>query len=161
MKKYTTQPEQNPHEIGIDIRQLLLRCRRYWYVFILCALATSALAWAYLRYTVPVYEVRSAVLLKDEKNKQGVSATDLISKELGLGDKKMLADEAKLMNSYLILEKVVKKLKLDRAVYKRGTVRDEELYGTTSPIIIDSLNLRDSTKDFKAALDILDDTQFE
>jgi tyrosine-protein kinase Etk/Wzc len=161
MKKYTTHNEHNPNEVGIDVRQLLQRCRRYWYIFVLSTLATSALAWAYLRYTVPVYEVKSAILLKDEKNKQGVSATDLISKELGLGDKKMLADEAKLMNSYLIVEKVVKKLKLDRAIYKRGTVRDEELYGATSPLIIDSLNLRDTVQGFKAALDIIDDSHFE
>jgi tyrosine-protein kinase Etk/Wzc len=153
---------KNTQEGGINVRQFLKRCREHWYVFLICPALMFGLAWLYARYQVPVYEVKSSVLLKDEKNKQGVSASDLISKELGLTNEiKMLADESKIMSSYTIVEKIVKQLKLDRVVYKDGTVLDEELYGVDSPIVIDSLNLSDSTKTFKASLSIIDDSKFE
>jgi tyrosine-protein kinase Etk/Wzc len=144
------------------VRQFIKRCRERWYVFLICPVLMFGLAWVFMRYQVPVYEVKSSVLLKDEKNKQGVSASDLISKELGLTNEvKMLADESQIMASYTIVEKIVKQLKLDRVVYKKGTLLDEELYGSDSPILIDSLTLWDSTKTFKAALDVIDNTKFE
>jgi tyrosine-protein kinase Etk/Wzc len=153
---------RNKQEGGINVRQFIKRCRERWYVFLICPALIFSLAWVYTRYQVPVYEVKSSVLLKDEKNKQGVSASDLISKELGLTNEvKMLADESKIMASYSIVEKIVKQLKLDRIVYKKGTLLDEELYGPDSPILIDSLTLWDSTKTFKAALDIIDNTKFD
>jgi tyrosine-protein kinase Etk/Wzc len=153
---------KNTQEGGINVRQFIKRCRERWYVFLICPALMFGLAWLYARYQVPVYEVRSSILLKDEKNKQGVSASDLISKELGLTNEvKMLADESKIMASYTIVEKIVKQLKLDRVVYKKGTLLDEELYGADSPILIDSLTLWDSTKTFKAALDIIDNTKYE
>jgi capsular exopolysaccharide synthesis family protein len=152
----------NPQEAGIDLRQLLKRCRRNWYLFLLIPALIGALASFLLRYQVPVYEVKSSVLLRDEKNKQGVSSMDLIAKELGLvSDKKMVIDESKIMSSYTIIERVVNKLKLDRIVYRKGTIKDVELYGGTAPIQIDSFTLRDTAKGFKALIDIISDTQYE
>jgi tyrosine-protein kinase Etk/Wzc len=159
----TTNNQQKSHEEGgIDLRQVGKRIRKFWYLFILFPMLMSALAWAYLQYQVPVYEVKSAILIKDEKNKQGISATDLITKELGLsGSKKMLVDESKIMTSYTVIEKVVKDLKLDRTVLVKGTVIDKEIYGERCPIKIDSFVLRDTITDFKAALEVLDDNTFE
>jgi tyrosine-protein kinase Etk/Wzc len=164
MSNYTTQQQNRPNntqEAGIDVSQLLRRAVRHWYLFLLLPTITAALAWAYLRYQVPVYEIKSTILIKDEKNKQGISATDLISKEFGLsGTKKMLVDESKIMTSFTVIEKVVRDLKLDRIVYHRGALKDMELYENDSPIVIDSFSLKDSTKSFKASLDILDKDKF-
>jgi tyrosine-protein kinase Etk/Wzc len=162
MTNTTNNQQKNLEEGGIDLRQIGKRIRKFWYLFILLPMLMSALAWAYLQYQVPVYEVKSAILIKDEKNKQGISATDLISKELGLsGSKKMLVDESKIMTSYTVIEKVVKDLKLDRTVLVTGTVIDKEVYGEKAPIKIDSFVLRDTITDFKAALEVLDDNTFE
>ena len=161
-----TNNNQNKYNIseegGIDLRLLFKRARKFWYLFILFPLLMSAFAWAYLQYQVPVYEVKSAILFKDEKNKQGISATDLISKELGLiGSKKMLVDESRIMTSYTVIEKVVKDLKLDRIVSVRGAVINKEIYGEKCPIVIDSFLLHDTVKDFNADLDVIDGNSFE
>ena len=70
---------KSSEEAGINIRQFLQRCKKYWYIFLILPILTSIGVWFYLRYQVPVYEVKSAILIKDEKNTEGISATDLIS----------------------------------------------------------------------------------
>jgi tyrosine-protein kinase Etk/Wzc len=153
--------KNNPEDSGINVRQLLQRLRRMWYVFLIFPLLTGALAWLYLRYQQPIYEVKSSILIKDEKNKQGISATDLISKEFGLsGTKKQLIDESKIMTSFNVMEAVVKDLKLDRTIYHRGTFVNRELYGNNAPLSIDTFLLKDTVKNFKANVDIIDDKQF-
>jgi tyrosine-protein kinase Etk/Wzc len=154
--------QKGPDEGGIDLRQIGKRIRKFWYLFILFPLLMSAMAWAYLQYQEPVYEVKSAILIKDEKNKQGISATDIITKELGLSaSKKMLIDESKIMTSYTVIEKVVKDLKLDRSVAIRGAILNKEIYGDKCPLKIDSFVLRDTLTDFKASLDIIDANTFD
>ena len=147
---------------GIDFGQLLQLFQRFWYVCLIFPILMAVLAWVYLRYQIPVYEVKSTIIIKDDKNRQGISATDIISKEFELvGNKKMLIDESKIMTSYSVIEEVVHDLKIDRTIYKRGTVTDEELYGQDCPIVIDSFSLKDSLSDFNANIDVLDDNSFE
>ena len=147
---------------GIDFGQIVQRLRKYWYMFLLLPALTGTLAWVYLRYQLPIYEVKSTIIIKDEKNKAGVSASDLISKELGLStDKKMLVDETKIMTSYSVMEEVVRDLNLNCIVSAKGTVRNEEIYGVECPIRIDSIALKDSLADFNASLYVIDDTTFE
>lgn len=157
-------PIKNRHneEAGIDIRQLIKRCRQYWYIFLILPVTMTAIAWLFLKYQIPVYEVKSTILIKDEKNKQGVSATDLISKELGLTEnKKMLADESKILTSHTVIEKVVEDLKLNGQVWQKGKIKSVELYGRNSPIWIDSIQLRDTTKAFKATVTAMGNQQFQ
>ena len=153
---------KSSEEAGINIRQFLQRCKKYWYIFLILPILTSIGVWFYLRYQVPVYEVKSAILIKDEKNTEGISATDLISKELGLSDnKKMLVDESKIMTSYSVIERIVRDLKLNSTVFKKNTIKDEELYGIDCPILMDSVALNDTIRDFKASLTILDNQSFD
>jgi capsular exopolysaccharide synthesis family protein len=152
----------NPSAKGIDFVQLGQLFRRFWYVCFIFPLVMATLAWVYLRYQIPVYEVKSTIIIKDDKNRQGISGTDIISKEFELvGNKKMLIDESKIMTSYSVIEEVVRDLKLDRTVSLRGTITDEELYDADAPIMVDSFSLKDSLKDFVASLDIIDDNAFE
>lgn len=154
--------QNNSSAKGIDFVQLGQLFRRFWYVCLIFPLLMAILAWVYLRYQIPVYEVKSTIIIKDDKNRQGISGTDIISKEFELvGNKKMLIDESKIMTSYSVIEEVVRGLNLDRTVSLRGTITDEELYGTDAPIMVDSFALKDSLRDFVASLDIIDDNAFE
>lgn len=159
-KKYFNRKKGQPTE-GIEISQITKMCRKAWYIFLLFPFLTLFAAWVYLRYHSPVYKVSSTILLKDIKNKQGISASDLIAKELGQHDKQMLGDEIKILSSYTVLEQVAKELNLDRTVYKRGRIKNTELYGSDCPISIEGYSLKDSTMEFKALLDIKDAETFQ
>jgi tyrosine-protein kinase Etk/Wzc len=154
--------KNNTHSEGVNMEHLLSRFRRFWYVFILVPLFMTALAWLFLRYQTPIYEVKNAVLIKDDKNKQGISTSDILSKEfLHDGNNKMLNDEISIMTSQTVLEEVARRLHLDRTVYLRGQIHSTELYGNDNPIHIDGYSLKDTTKVFKASLDVKDSHSFQ
>ena len=54
----------------------------HWYWYLLFPILGYIGAWAYLRYTVPEYEVKCTLLIKDEQ-KGGISETALLQ-ELGV-----------------------------------------------------------------------------
>ena len=164
MTTYTFNQKNNQKgeaEAGINIKQLVQRARRFWYVFVLLPMILLCLAWLYAQYQVPIYEVKSTLLFKDDNNKQGVSANDLIAKELELGGgKKILVDESKIMTSYTVIEQVVRDLKLNRQVLRKGRFRYEEIYGAACPVLIDSFVLTDTIKGFKAILNMTNENTF-
>lgn len=165
MNQYTQNQKNKQNDVleqGINITKLWQRAQNFWYVFAICPLITLSLAWLYGQYQVPTYEVKSTILFKDEKNKQGVSASDLIAKELELGgSKKLLVDESKIMTSHTVIEQVVRDLKLDRMVLREGRFKKEEIYGAACPVLIDSFMLNDTLKSFEALLSILNENTFE
>ncbi len=162
MTQYTLNKQPKPDEAGINISEIFDRARQFWYLFLLCPLLMLGLAWFYLKNQLPTYEVKSMILIKDEKNKQGVSAADLISKDLQPdGTKKILVDESTIMTSHTVIEQVVKDLKLDRSVLRKGGFKNQEIYGAASPIKIDSFKLTDTLNGFEGGLHILDGKSFE
>ncbi len=161
MTTYTAN-QKGAAEAGINIKELVQRAKRFWYVFAILPGILLCLAWLYTQSQVPIYEVKSTLLFKDDNNKQGVSANDLIAKELELGGgKKILADESKIMTSYNVIEQVVRDLKLDRQVFRKGRFRYEEIYGAACPVLIDSFVLTDTIKGFKAPLSIVNENTYK
>ena len=100
MSNYTRNKQTKSEEQGIDLREIFQRIKQSWYLFVICPLLFLGFAWLYAQTQVPTYEVKSTILMKDEKSNHGVTASDLIAKELDLGgDKKILTDESKIMTS--------------------------------------------------------------
>jgi tyrosine-protein kinase Etk/Wzc len=162
MTQYTQNKEKKANTEGINFKELGQRARKFWYVFLLFPLLMLGLAAFYAATQVPVYEVKSTILIKDDKNKQGVSANDIIAKQLDLGtSKKILIDESKIMMSHSVMEQVVSDLKLDRVVMRRGRFKKEELYGPACPIVIEKFALIDTLKVFEAPLSIINENSFE
>ena len=115
MTQYSLNKQKNTDSEGIDLRKIGQRIRQFWYVFLILPLLMLSMAWLYVQKQVPTYEVKSTILIKDEKSKHGVTATDLLAKELNLeGTKKILIDESKIMTSHSVIEEVVRDLKLAR-----------------------------------------------
>ena len=68
--------EQNimqPKGEEFDVKALIQKYLRYWYLFLIGVFICMAIAWTYLRYSTPQYEVNSTLLIKDGK---GGSAFD-------------------------------------------------------------------------------------
>jgi capsular exopolysaccharide synthesis family protein len=123
-------------EDTIDIKKLLLTVRKGWYFFVTFPLITAIVAFLYLRYTIPAYEVKGSILIKNEES-AGLS-TDMLSEELlGFSSSSEVIDESRILQSRSIMQQVVKDLGLNVAVLKDGRVKDTGLY-KNSPIEVDS-----------------------
>ncbi|GAB3264820.1 tyrosine-protein kinase [Larkinella harenae] len=123
---YAQQEEKEP-----DLRVILFRYLKNWKWFLLSLVIALALGYAYLQYQVPQYKVQSSILIKDEK--KGISGESML-KEMDLfTSSKVVENEAEILKSYSLMEKVVGELDLDVTYFHDTKVGEREIY-TESPI---------------------------
>lgn len=122
-------------EEKFDIKQLLYKARKYWYLFALIFPAAMALAYYYLKITPPKYQVEAKLLIKDDEN-SGQLNEEIIFSELGLGKKKKnLENEVLILTSSPMMQSVVETLKLNYRYFVKEGMKSIELY-QNSPIVI-------------------------
>jgi len=126
--------ETNQDE-DIDIRRLIGRLLKYWYLLVIFLPLSLSIAYVYLRYTNPVFESSTIVLIKDEKESGKLSEEQILS-EIGLGQSnKKIDNEILVFQSSLLMKEVVEKLQLEFTYIGKGRVRNADLY-IASPVKI-------------------------
>jgi tyrosine-protein kinase Etk/Wzc len=130
-------PLKSEQPKGKDLKYILQRYLRFWYLFLLGAIIALAAAYAYLRYyAVAEYEVSSTLLIKNESSKPELSGLSGIG-GAGAGEGTSdLNNEIQVLKSKSLMERVVNDLSFFSSYYIKGKIRDVEVYGKTSPITI-------------------------
>ena len=123
---------------SIDLKQELRRYLRYWPWFVLTLVLTSLSAFLYLRYTAPVYETYSKVKILDESDGLELPTSAFIFKRSNIN----LENEIEILNSYLIMNRVVRELNLTTSFYEEGTIQTSKL--ETFPFTFEQLIEPDS-----------------
>jgi capsular exopolysaccharide synthesis family protein len=115
---------------GFQLKEFLYTyLLRYWYLYILFVGSAYGLAWLQIRYTTPMYQVRSSLLIKDENNRGNGISTEALFQDLGLmQDGPKVLDETQILKSRTLMTDVVKMLGLDVEYYAIGRVRSSEMY---------------------------------
>ncbi len=117
--------EQNTQE-DINIRDIVNKYTYHWPVFLLGIIVCIGLAFIYLRYTRPVYQISSSLLIKDDK--KGVNPADILSQLDIFGGSKVVENEVEILQSKTLMRRVVDRLHLDVTYKNEGRVIDTELY---------------------------------
>lgn len=126
-------------ELTIDYRALLQKCLKHWRWFAASVLACLIIAFIYLRYTAPVYNVTAGVLIqqKDSKGSLGGLSGGAFGMLSGLGGVSLSSsfdNELEILQSRTLLKKVVTDLGLYISTdQRRITGYNIPLY-KTSPI---------------------------
>ena len=126
-------------ELTIDYRALLQKCLKHWRWFAASVLACLIIAFIYLRYTAPVYNVTAGVLIQQKNSKGSLGglsggALGMLSGFGGISFSSSFDNELEIMQSRTLLKKVVTDLGLYiSTVQQRITGYDIPLY-KTSPI---------------------------
>ena len=63
---------QFQHE-ELDLKGILVKYLKYWYWFVAGVVVCLSLAFLYLRYATPQYQISSTLLIKDDKNAPDLS----------------------------------------------------------------------------------------
>lgn len=127
----------NSEQPDKDLKRILLQYIRYWYLFLIGAVIGLGTAFLYLRYySISQYIVSSTMLIKDDKNGQGLSSADAFNDLNTFKSTKNIDNEIEVLKSESIMERVVKELDLFTSYYIEGRVIDKEIYGTGVPIRI-------------------------
>ena len=121
-------------EGGFDIRLILGYLSAYWYLFVLSVVACLVLAFVYLRYTTPVYNVSAKVLLQDsEKGGTVMSPADMLA-DFGMQNRTSnVENEIEVMSSMSVVRGAV----IDSELYiKYKWGQDSTLYKETTPLLV-------------------------
>ncbi len=135
----------NEFEFGLFIHILKRSLPVILSILLICAVG----AYLYLRYTIPIFE--SKTTLQIEKSDQA----KMVLKVENFGDPDNLYTDVELIRSQFILEKSVKRLRLNVRYFEVGQVRGSENY-RNSPYEVKIIEIVDSV----AALDKRYDISF-
>jgi len=113
-------------EESIDLKKTFYRYIYHWPLFIVTIAFSLTAAFLFLRYSKPVYEIQSTLLIKGEKN--GMSETDILSQLDVFGGSMVVENEQEILKSKSLMIDVVKTLNLNVRITTKGRVIDSELY---------------------------------
>lgn len=105
-------------ELTIDYRTLLHKCVKHWRWFVASILTCLIIAFIYIRYTTPVYNVTAGVLIQQKDQKSGLGAAlsggalGMLSGLGGVSLSSSFENELEIMQSRTLLKKVVTDLGL-------------------------------------------------
>jgi len=110
---------------AFDLRGWFAKIAWHWPLFLFSLLACSFAGYIYLRYTVPVFEIKTALVIKDE---QRDASTNLL-RELSLNNPApALETEMELIKSKSLVGEVVYGLELYIQYIQEGRVRKSDIY---------------------------------
>ncbi|RYE30172.1 MAG: hypothetical protein EOP48_32145, partial [Sphingobacteriales bacterium] len=93
-------------ESSFNIQEVLGKYVYHWPVFVFSLFVCVSAAYLYLRYTKPIYEVTSTLLLKDDK--KGGPSEDILSQLDLAGGSKVVENEIEVLRSKTLMAAVVK-----------------------------------------------------
>jgi len=100
-------------EQEMNLREILDKYLSKWYWLLIGMIITVSLAFLYLRYTTPQYEVTASVLIKDDSKGGGISEISAFQ-DLGIfNGQGNLENEIEILKSRALMRKVVQELRLN------------------------------------------------
>ncbi|TVR38619.1 MAG: polysaccharide biosynthesis tyrosine autokinase [Cryomorphaceae bacterium] len=119
--------EQQPilEEKEFDLKLLLSKYLRYWYLFVVSMALSLGVAWFYNWYTAPVYRVACKVLIKDD----AAAGTRSLLKELDVsGANKNMENEMEILRSHRIVDGALDQLEFGTTYFLIGNIKTSEVY---------------------------------
>ncbi|AZA99837.1 polysaccharide biosynthesis tyrosine autokinase [Chryseobacterium joostei] len=144
-------------EKGINIQNIIQPYLKKWIWFVILPILTLLIAFFYLKSTVPVYSIQTAVLIKDAKKMPSANGDFTILKDLsGFGgmDTNSINNEIQIFKSRKLINEVINQLRLQTSIYNKSSFKNIELYKDTSPIIIQLVNEKPLGKGPKSPINI-------
>ena len=143
--------DKENEEGGFDIQVALGYLRANWLLFVMSIVVCLSLAFVYLRYATPIYNVSAKVLLQDsQKGGSVLSPSDMLM-DFGMqGKVSNVENEIELMSSLAVVRGAV----LDAELYIKYYLNEKELYKKNAPFAV-SID-----EDTRAALNRVLDLKF-
>jgi capsular exopolysaccharide synthesis family protein len=110
-----------------DLKAIIQIAIRNWYYFGVAFLISYSASYLYLRYSQPIYNVKSTILIKDEKNKASNSQEIISSLEL-FDQIRNIQNEIEILRSYQMIHKALQELDFEVSYFVKGKIKEGELY---------------------------------
>lgn len=133
------QTQEVLQEESFNVRDIIKPYLHRWYWFVVGVVVTSIVAWFFLRYSIPVFNTESTLLIKEvKKSSAGQPDMSVISELSGIGGMgtNSVDNEIEIFKSKKLMLSVVRELGLETNIYSKGNIKDAELYKETAPFIV-------------------------
>lgn len=120
-------------EETFDVKEFLYKMMGYWYFFVISISVALAIAFCINRCSSPIYNVRTSILVQDEKSLLDPKFTAGLN--LYNSNYKVF-NEIGILRSYSLTERALKKLDFSIAYFTSKNFRTLELYNTCPFIFI-------------------------
>ncbi len=113
---------------SFNLREELVKYTKKWYLFLLCFIIFMSLAYLYIRYTVPQYQISATISISEEES-MSESALGAF-KDLEIVDQvnDKISSEIQLLKSKTLITNVVNKLNLNVQYFTQGRILETENY---------------------------------
>ncbi|UQB68753.1 GumC family protein [Epilithonimonas zeae] len=126
-------------EEEFNLRELIKPYLKKWYWFVISIFITLVLAVVYVKFTTPLYSIKSSVLIKDAKKMSSASGDFGVLSGLGgfagMGTNS-IENELEIFKSKKLVQDVVQNLKLQISIFSKEKYHDVEIYKDTNPFNI-------------------------
>lgn len=146
---------QNNQE-EININEIVKPYVSRWIWFIVSVFLCLGIVYLYLKTTVPVYNNKALVLIKEAKKSSGgmgdmAESAGLLSGLSGIGGmgSGSVDNEIEIFQSKKLLTKVAQNLDLQTTIYTKDFFKKVELYGAESPFKIKVVSEKEYDEKFK------------
>lgn len=129
--------ETESRESNFDLKKVFYRAIKYWYIVLICFVASIALGIYQYKNTLPLYKVSSLLIINDDNMVKGpsVGSGDDAIPGVNLGNFSNVQNQIVLLTSSDHIKKVIKQLSFTVSYYKKDLLLNEEIY-KKSPFIV-------------------------
>ena len=128
MQKYSQNFDEDLNQ-NINLREQFEKYSVHWKWFVLGVIMSVFLAFLYLRYSVPMYNATSTILVKDDR-KGGLASELSAFSDLGMlkGTKSNVDNEIEVIKSRKLIKKTINELGFNVIYINEGRIKDGEIY---------------------------------
>ena len=149
--------KSNHQEDEFQIQNVFRDILRKWHYFLIAGILFTGLGLLYVKFTLPVYQASSSILIDDE-NSSPANVTDLLSSDL-FGTNLNLPTEIGILRSRTVLQETIKRLNLETQYWSTINYPSQPLY-PKSPIKVEVDTFIREYKDLPFIVTILDSNHF-
>jgi len=150
--------KKKQHDDEIDLGTLIKTLRLKWHFYVIAFFVFVALALAYIKFSLPVYQVQSSILVQDPKS-TSKNIEDFLSGDV-FGTQNTLATEIGILGSHTVIEKTIEELKLQVSYKSTSTFPAMPLYNS-SPFKVTYSHIHPAFYDILFEVTIIDKKKYQ
>lgn len=142
---------------SLSLRDLFYKYVRFLPWFVLSVAMALFGAYAYLRYTTPIYSTAATLVIKTEKPGSGKDKYDEI---FSSGKSQDIQSEIEVLKSKQLMARVVLKRNLQFSYYVHGKIKKVNIY-KSAPFYLETIRMKDSLFGFVLKIKFITPTTFK
>lgn len=142
---------------NLSFRDLFYKYVRFLPLFVLSVALSLLVAFLYLRYTIPIYNVGGTMNIKSE---QPGSRSDKLDDLFTNNRAQNIQSEMEILKSSPLMQRVVDSLRLQFSYYIRGKIKKNVNIYKQGPFVVEALQIADSSRSFTLKIKFLNNDQF-